>query len=63
MDNDLADVDAPAYIKELYRNLSFHPDTGSSDATVIRALPTLENKPGGKSIQITIIIFFCKDLI
>ena len=48
-DYGLANVSAPAYIKELYHNLSLQ-DAEDNDATIIRSLPALHTEEGnGKS--------------
>lgn len=41
-DNDLANVSAPAYVKQLYLNLS-QQNSENTDATTIRSLPAIHN--------------------
>ena len=44
-DDGLASVSAPAYVKELYRNLS-KQDSENSDATTIRSIPAIHDGEG-----------------
>ena len=42
-DSDLANVSAPAYVKQLYLNLSQQQNSENTDATTIRSLPAVHN--------------------
>ena len=51
-DSDLASISAPAYVKELYRNLS-KQDSENTDATAIRSIAALrDGKSNGKSLRL-----------
>lgn len=48
--NELNNLSVPAYVKELYWNIS-HQDSKDSEATIIRSLPALHNGDGEFKLQ------------